>query len=244
MANYESGHHINVENLDPLMRRIESMGGVYKPIKKALLLTNIQSLYDNGKLKLKDVNDTFGVWKIVVDDRQAEFKKIKTIVSRIIGNLYGMEVPASFIEDAKQLQAKINSVRLTKPKPKDIDNDLNPDKTQHSVSQQSFNSVLHNFSGFLSLLDKSPEYKTNIADLTIPALKEFHTQLEKANKGMNKAAEALSSARIARNIYLYTPETGLVDTALSVKNFIKGIFGASHPTYLEVKKISFRNINK
>ncbi|RZL42498.1 MAG: hypothetical protein EOP00_23445, partial [Pedobacter sp.] len=74
MAIYESGNHINVENLDPLMKKIVTIGPLYKPVKKELLLINIEKLYDTAKEKIQIVNDAFGTWKLVVDDRQAMFK--------------------------------------------------------------------------------------------------------------------------------------------------------------------------
>lgn len=244
MKNSESGIHINVENLDPLIKKVEKIGPRYNPVKETLQIPSLREKYEDGKKYIKDVNDALGEWKLMVDDRQVPFKKVKPLVTRIIGSLYGMEVPASFIEDAKQYQAKINSKRLTKPKAADIEKDLSSDNKQHSVSQQSYNSLLNNFEAFIKLLDKTPNYQTNIPDLSITALYDFYKQLEQSNLNMNTAATNLSNVRIQRNLFLYTPETGLVDTALSVKNYVKGIFGATHPTYLDIKKIRFANRRK
>jgi len=93
------------------------------------------------------------------------------------------------------------------------------------VSQQSYNSVLKNFTAFLSLLEKAPGYQTATLDLTLVALQDFEKLLQSANKCINAAASDLSKARIDRNLFLYTPETESVDIALSVKNYIKGIYG-------------------
>lgn len=243
MAISETGRHINVDNLDLLITKIRAMGADYKPVKKELLIVNLESLYSEGKNFFQKTDDQFSNWKIAVDDRQEVFKKVKPLVTRIIGNLYGMEVKASIIEDAKQLQAKINSTRLTKPKDKDIEKDKDPDESKHSVSQQSFNSIFKNFSTFISLLQQSEGYETNIPDLKLTILDDFKKNLQTANNTMNESATNLENIRLKRNSFLYTPEIGLVDIALSSKNYIKGIYGATHPTYLAVKKVSFRNFN-
>ena len=51
----------------------------------------------------------------------------------------------------------------------------------------------------------------------------------------------LSNARITRNEILYLPETGLIGVALSVKIYIKAIFGVTSPQYKQVSGLLFRN---
>lgn len=241
----ESGHHINVANLNLLMEKIKSIGDQYKPVKKELMLYNLEKLYEEGNSYVHKVADQYGIWKLKVDDREELFKTVKPIVTRIIGNLYGMDVKSSMIKDARQLQAKINSTRLTKPKEKDILTDLQKeDEKKHSVSQQSFNSVLNNFSTFLSLLENTTGYQTNETELTLENLRDFKKRLQIENQGMDTASTGLNNTRIIRDQFLYTPETGMVDIALSAKHYIRGIFGSSHPKYLEIRKINFRNFRR
>ena len=59
---------------------------------------------------------------------------------------------------------------------------------------------------------------------------------------ISKRAElALATARQQRNELLYEPKTGMMDTALAVKDYVKAVFGAASPQYKEVKHIQFRN---
>jgi hypothetical protein len=51
----------------------------------------------------------------------------------------------------------------------------------------------------------------------------------------------LASARQERNKLLYAPKTGMMDTALAVKEYVKAVFGTSSPQYKEVQHIRFRN---
>ena len=47
---------------------------------------------------------------------------------------------------------------------------------------------------------------------------------------------------IARNKRLYDPQTGLVERAQVVKNYVKSIFGASSPEYKLINKLRFKVI--
>lgn len=245
MKTNESGHHINVANLNLLMEKIKSIGDQYKPVKKELMLYNLQALYEGGNSQLQKVAYQLAIWKLKVDDREEAFKTVKTTVSRAIGNLYAMDVKRSVIKDAREYQRKINSTRLAKPKEKETQEDQQQeDEKKHSISQQSYNSVLNNFVSFIALLENTPGYQTNEADLTLESLRDFQKRLLLANEEMDTASTGLSNTRMARDHFFYTPETGLVDISFSAKNYIKGIFSPSHPKYIEIRKISFRNIRK
>jgi hypothetical protein len=55
------------------------------------------------------------------------------------------------------------------------------------------------------------------------------------------ALPPLTAARQARNELLFAPKTGMIDTALTVKEYIKAAFGATSKEYKEVRHISFHN---
>lgn len=65
-------------------------------------------------------------------------------------------------------------------------------------------------------------------------LKELNAQVINTNT-------QLSNIRIARNEILYKLDTGLTDTALAVKNYIKAVFGATSPQYKQVSSLKFTN---
>ncbi|HNP67813.1 MAG TPA: hypothetical protein PKH16_07915 [Aequorivita sp.] len=58
---------------------------------------------------------------------------------------------------------------------------------------------------------------------------------------MATAYTAVSNARLERNRILYQENTGLVDTALGVKKYIKSVYGAASPEYNQIKGIKFKN---
>ena len=58
---------------------------------------------------------------------------------------------------------------------------------------------------------------------------------------MINAEVAYSNARITRDNLLYSKDSGLVDVAMDVKNYVKSIFGATSPEYANVSDIEFTN---
>ena len=111
-----------------------------------------------------------------------------------------------------------------------------------SSSQLSYDNRLDNLDKLIKYLANVTEYTPNEDDLKITALKDVYTDLEEKNKAAKEIGEPLTNARIARNKILYTPKTGLVDTALAVKKYILSVFGAATPEYKQVSKLKFHNI--
>ena len=70
-------------------------------------------------------------------------------------------------------------------------------------------------------------------------MQNYLSELSTVNTQVKNAANPYSNALISRNKELYTPETGLVDLALEVKNYVKSVFGASSPEYKQISGIEF-----
>ena len=70
------------------------------------------------------------------------------------------------------------------------------------------------------------------------------TNFKTLNTAAINAATPYKNAMIARNTVLYQDNTGLVDTALEVKKYVKSVFGTLSPQYKEISKIEFKKIKK
>lgn len=73
------------------------------------------------------------------------------------------------------------------------------------------------------------------------ALKAFAAEARSTATSAMPPGFALDSARDARNAELYTPNTGLVDVALSAKTYVKALFGVNSTEYKRIASIEFRN---
>jgi hypothetical protein len=88
-------------------------------------------------------------------------------------------------------------------------------------------------------LQAEPSYIPNETDLQVATIQAKIADLAAKNTAVATAYTNVSNSRIARNETLYVSTTGLVETALDVKKYIKSVFGATTPQYAQVKGIEF-----
>jgi hypothetical protein len=115
-------------------------------------------------------------------------------------------------------------------------------KDKNSVSQQSYDMQIDHFEKLIELADIEPQYNPNEEPLKIVTLANYKTELETINTAVKTAYIPYKTAMQTRDIKLYAPETGLVNTAQTVKNYVKSVFGATSPQYKQIIKLIFRKI--
>lgn len=256
MAINETGHNVNVANLNKLNEVIITFGSNYNPAKAAIKLSALQALYDDGKAQISKVQNSKNNYSTKVDEREIAFKEVKTFSTRIIAGLSGTNVSKEIIKDAKSINAKIQAKKIDNPNTKtenetpttenetpqeeDINND--PTSKKHSISRQSHVSLHENFSDLVDLLKNSSGYDPNEPEFQPAQLETYKNALQKANENIDTAVVLVADKRIIRNEFLYNLDTGLVNTALDAKKYIQGLFGASSPQFKLADKIHFKNI--
>ena len=251
MATTETGHNINVANLNKLNQVIITFETVYNPAKTRITLDALEKLYTQGNSQIGFVQSAKNSYSIKVDQREQAFATVKSFSTRIIGALAGTNVTKQLIKDAKSINAKIQAKRIDNPNTpqtntqeptENLNND--PISSQHSISRQSHISLEENFSDLVDLLETTTGYDPNENEFKIAELKTFADNLKTANQNIDTAVANVADKRIDRNIFLYNTDLGLVNTALEAKEYIKGLYGATSPQFKLVNKISFKNINK
>jgi len=108
-----------------------------------------------------------------------------------------------------------------------------------SSSQMSFDNRLDSFDKLIQLLGNIPQYAPNEEELKVSTLSNFYASLSSANVAAGQAETDLSNIRLTRNELLYKAGTGLVDVAMSVKTYVKSLFGATSPQYKQVSGLTF-----
>ena len=104
----------------------------------------------------------------------------------------------------------------------------------------SYDSRIENLDKLVKLLAGQPEYTPNESELAVPALETLQSNLKDLNTTAVTTYTDVSNSRIARNNILYSPVTGLVEIAGSVKKYVKSVFGATSPEYKQVSAIQFK----
>lgn len=237
----ETGHEVNVENFGKLIALAESMGPDYKPTSARLKISSMQTLQTEARKVVKDGKEGVEKYSTAVNNRQAAFDGIKTLSTRIMGALKSSDAGSDKVEDAQRWHRLIQGTKKSSP---DEPKEGEKQPRSNSVSQQSFDKLRGNLEQLVLILKGEPEYKPEEDELKVATLEAYIDSLQPLNKEVNTALSGLKRLREARDKVLYLPETGLVDVALKMKEYVKSINGATGPIYKEAAGIPFRRPSK
>ena len=229
----ETGHAKNVANFETEIAFCIGYGANYNPSNPDLEIPNLQAKWQTTKLNLKAVKETKEPFDAATGARQLIFKPLKPFTTRIINSLIAQKVPTTAIKDARTLIRKMTGKRASET------TSSTPEENKISVSQQSYDRLVDTFEQLIVLAKTQAVYNPNEADLKISSMETFHSKLNDANTNVKNAYIPYSNAMIARDQELYKSETGLVDIALEVKNYIKSVFGANSPQYRQISTLEF-----
>ena len=235
---YETGHAKNVATFEDLISFCTGYGVTYNPSKVALKLPALNTQLTAANAALQAVKTAKTALDNATNARELAFKPLKPLATKIVSALAATEATAQTVDDVKSVNMKIQGRRAkTIAKPAD---GVEPPKTV-STSQQSYDRLIDHFTQMIATLTAEPKYLPNENELKLVALNTLLTDLKAKNTGVITATTGSSNARIARDKALYAEITGLIDTALAVKLYVKSLFGASSPQYKQVSGLKFTN---
>ncbi len=242
---FETGHAKNVANLGELLAILNSFGAAYNPSKKSIIITALQNLQAMAVNVLDEVSSALPAYSNAVAARDAAFAPLNKLVTRIVNAIKATDTTEQVDDNARSLARKIQG-RRTSPKMSEEEKKSaaaeGKDIIEISASQTSFDSRLENFSKLIKLLASIPLYAPNEPELKVESLTGLYNDLKKLHGDVTVAAVPLTKARIARNVVLYAKDTGLVDTTVDVKNYVKSLYGATSPQYRQVSKLAFTSV--
>ena len=239
-SNTETGHNKNVTNFETLIIACTGFGAEYNPSNSNITIPILTTQHIEAKASVKDVKTTETPFNSVEGQRKTIFKPLKPTSTKVLNALKGASVPATVISDAETINRKIQGKRADNTTEEITTGDAPKDK--NSVSQQSYDMQIDHFEKLIELVDVEPKYNPNEEPLKITTLTYYKTELETINTAVKNAYIPYKTAMQTRNIKLYSPETGIVDTAQTVKNYVKSVFGATSPQYKQISKLIFRKI--
>ena len=238
----ETGHTKNVSNFKTLITSCAGFGITYDPSNPEILITELITLHSVSKLSLKTVKTTQAPFDDVEGKRKTIFKPLKPLATKVLGALRGVNAPATVVADAETINRKIQGKRADNTSNKTPTGETPKDKI--SVSQQSYDLLIDHFEKFIEVLTIEPKYIPNEIPLKVVTLNSYKTQLDTINTAVKNIYQPYNLAMIARDKILYHPQTGLVERAQMVKNYVKSIFGAASPEYKQINKLRFKVITK
>lgn len=233
----ESGHVNNVENLELFINCCITFGIIYNPSRASLKVAGLTLSKQQARAAIDLVNSTEVNCQSAISARITDFILFDPFITRVINALESSGVSPQTLRQAKAMVRELRGIRA-------VDKPATPEGSSENevvLHNRTFDRKTENLIKFILFLASIPEYKPNEADLTIVFLNARAIEIKALTTECNTCASLISAARIARDITLYTPVTGMVDNALSAKLYVKSVFGATSPQYKMISNISFAN---
>jgi hypothetical protein len=242
----ETGHAKNVANFEDLISFCNGYGATYNPSKDALTIAKLKDLQTTAKASLQQSKTTKTSFDNATNARQLAFKDLKPLATKVVNALAVSGATALAVADAKTINRKIQGAKAngsskTPTTPADPNAPTPTDKTI-STSQQSYDSMIDHFTKMIETVSQDANYKPNETELKVATLQTKLDSLKSSNTDLVNGFTNWSNARINRNTTLYNPLTGLVQTALEVKKYVKSVFGATSPQFKQVSGLEFTNV--
>ena len=242
----ETGHAKNVANFEKLVAETTSFGATFNPSKAALKTAALTTQLTAAESAITAVNSAEPAYKNAISARDAAFSTFGKLITRINNALKASDTTVQVDESAMTLVRKLQGRRATAKKTEEEKKAAaaeGKEVVEISSSQMSYDSRLDNFDKLIKLLTSVTAYAPNEADLKVTALTTLHNDLKAKNTAVLTAETPLSTARIARNDVLYKPNTGIVDTSVDVKSYVKSVYGATSPQYKLISNLKFTSYN-
>jgi hypothetical protein len=240
----ETGHAKNVANFERLLTDITALGTSYNPSKASIKLTALNTLFTNAKTAIINVNTAESTYKNAITAREVAFASLGKFVTRVNNALKASDSTQQIDENAMSLVRKLQGRRAAPKKTEEEKTAIVAEGKavkEISSSQMSFDNRLDNFDKLIKLLTTVPAYAPNETDLKLTNLTTLYTDLKAKNTAVISSEIPLTNARIARNELIYKPDTGMIDLTVSIKSYIKSLYGATSPQYKALSKIKFTN---
>lgn len=239
---FETGHAKNVANLQKLIEQITTYAD-YNPSIENLKIPAITTLYNNALTSLNNVIEKRNANKNAIYLRQKLYEGLKSKVTRIINQLDVLNLNEGIFNQAKSLnrliQGTTKKVKITEQDENQNNEDENNTQETKSTSRQSYTETAENLAKLLKLIDKIDNYSPNIDDLKLENLNTYQASLVSATQIVNKTEAELNSELISRNKILYNKENGVYEIGQNIKKYVKSVYGATAPEYINASKVKF-----
>jgi hypothetical protein len=235
----ETGHNKNVANFSTVYQVLEEMDTLYNPTNPNITLVNLVPQKTQLQVVIKELNSKKPSYKNAVASREEKIKGLNRLTTRTLNFAKSVAISET---DKENLQSQAKKIRGDS-KPKKI----NPDtaaKETISTAQLSYDSRIANLETYIEQLASHELYNPNEEILQIASLKEYHQELSTLSSKVNKAGNALLTAREKRNALLYNNEGNIIQLMKEIKSYLKALGEEGKPYYKTIVKLRFTDIKK
>ncbi|MDR1563187.1 MAG: hypothetical protein LBS54_08955 [Dysgonamonadaceae bacterium] len=236
----EAGTNTYVGNLDILIDKCSIFGPVFNPQNQDLQIESLKELSAHVKHSINDVDYLLAQAVFAEGNRQERFAQLLPTVTRVLAVAISLRLAEAALIHIREIVRKIRGTRAKPILPTPPLEGEEP-KKYNSVSQRSFREQIEHLNQLILIVSAQPLYKPAEQDLSVDSLIKLKNEMGVVHDAATRVADELEEARIERDKLLYTPVTGMMDTALAVKEYVKAIFGAASPEYKDIKHLKFKN---
>ncbi|NBA84985.1 hypothetical protein GVN16_04400 [Emticicia sp. CRIBPO] len=241
MANQlNSGHVKNITAFSDLLTFCADNGADYQPTREAFKLDHLRTVLQAAEAAVGDCKTKEILYDNAIDARIIAFKDMKPLATKVVSALKASGVSAKIVDAARTINNKLQGKRAT---PARTPAEEASESRTVSSSKQGFDERMAEFFGLIELVRSQPEYKPNEPGLKPEELLTYLEGLKVANDAPRVPYSVWNTSRTLRDKLLYAPDTGLVDLALGVKDYLKSVYGASSNEFLRVKKLQFKRLS-
>jgi hypothetical protein len=237
----ESGMNTYVGHFQLLIDVCAGFGTVYNPQVPALTIKALSTQLANVQTSINNVDLLMALYLVAEGTRRNKFAIVPPLSVRVQAAAIVLGLPDAILVHVKEVVRKIYGKRAKKLKPEDKVNADGVAVKHISVSQTSFNEQIEHFNQLIDLVASQSSYTPAENDLTVASLKTLLAEMREANEAVMRAVVPVTAARQERDRLIFEPKTGMIDTALTIKKYVKALFGTNSQQYKEVNHIKFKN---
>lgn len=239
----ETGHAVNINNFKLLADTVTGFGDNYNPSNEDITIENLLALWTKAKTANETLSEADQGMKEPINQRAILFSTLDILITQVMGAVDSSKANALVKKDAKGLADRIRGFIKKTKKGEEIPTPEEPiDKV--SQSHQGYVQRATTFGDLINLLKTIAEYKPNEKPLQVASLTALQTKMQAANDGIGAILQTGEKAELERNRTLYKPETGMLDLAQVVRDYVKSVFSSKAAEYKQVTAIKFRDLPK
>lgn len=223
-----------------------SLGAIFNPTNVNLIsLASLTAFEATTESLMGAVNDALTIEQTKVGAQIAAFKLVSARVTKIMKAAAAQGLSAEFMQSLRSTANRLNGVRVDKKTPDNSGgNTATEPAGSASVSRRSYAGILESLDLLEAQLGANADYAPNEEEYQISAISVWIKSLRDLHDEAIAAKIATSSARNARNSFVYNESTGIVPRMNALKAYAETILDKNDPRLKQLKKLKFGNYTK
>lgn len=235
-------HVKNAASYSRLVDICTGLGGTYNPGHESLQVVALLAQQKEVRKVLSQVIDAKTNFDNVVNERKQVFRDLRRLTPSILLTLELNGASPEKLADVRAFVHQllgVSSKRRTQAPAEGV-----APVSKRSTLQLAYVSQADSFAKLIKAVATEPLYKTNDARLSVASLNETLKQLQTLNDRVSDARVHWSKALIQRNEVMYGSAASMFHSWLTVRAYLRSIFGLNSDQYAQLTALRFTKPGK